>query len=381
MRSFFHSAPVRLLGLLVLSVTLFLGGSYAARDDKPANDDKPARDDKAAQGDKPAEDKGGKPDEKDEKKEGKKDDKPPQPFTLRLEIMQLKPKEDKDDTSSGSTKETPRYMRYVALLKNENVMVRKRAALWLLGQKDNTARLAVYPALLETSVRDEDRELRRMVTRKLDGLGGEVAVYKTTEKADALLNALDDGSDATNEQRQVAYELLGGIYISENIDEPPSFWYPSRRQRLRAALERGLLDATPEGQAGAAESLELCDAFDEIRADAAKAPVKQRLILRPNREQLRNLGYADYTADDLVRLIRDHKLGTFEVRVVEAPVRPARKGEKVERTEQVVECLVTPMQRALLLSRVRLPEKIGRKLREFVRIEVAAPEAPAPENR
>jgi hypothetical protein len=353
MRTFLHALPLRLLGLLLAaSLTLFLGGSYAAKDDPPAKGDKPAKDGK---GDKPAaEGKGDKPpaETKDDKKDKPEEPKPP---TFRVEVilrqglpetLETKPDLKPDPKQKTTPDEGDRTQRYAALLKNENLAVRKRAALVLLGLKDQKARLDVFPALLELANEEKNLDLSNTLSDKLNG---PEAVYTTPEKIDALMQALAN-PDTRSGLRQVACDGLGLIYGSPLAGE--------RKPKIRAALEEGLLDAAPEVQTTAAESLELCDAWDHLKADPKKAAVKRTVYLRLNRERLLSL---QQRPQDVLAVIKK---------------RFPRLGAQLANDETTIECRASEIETVLLRYRIRLDDKNGTRLNNLARVEIVPEEEP-----
>ena len=142
-----------LLACLLLAATFRLP---ARSDDKPAT---PAKDDKT---EKPVKDtKTDKPEER-------------QPITFRIEVILRQPKDDMGDANpeklpppeEGKKGDAAgRIQRYADLLKSDNLLVRKRAALVL-----TTLGPDAFPALLELATQEKDRRTGKAAeAAKLNG--------------------------------------------------------------------------------------------------------------------------------------------------------------------------------------------------------------------
>jgi hypothetical protein len=186
-----------------------------AKDDKAKGENKPGKDDKPKEGDKPG-----------------KDDKP------------------KEEEKPGP----PTLERYVELLRSENVLVRKRSAIYLIRKKDPDA----FPALLEMSKQDPDRELRKFVQEELIVK----KLFSTSEMIGALLKVVKDSSgDAA--RRQIACDALSGQVV---LNEKAATY----RSEVEEALELALADANRDVQAAAAQALDDIDHPDRWLARAKR---------------------------------------------------------------------------------------------------------------
>jgi hypothetical protein len=138
------------------------------------------------------------------------------------------------DTNESPTKEEVKIARFVALLKDENAVVRKRAAI-ALGQIGPEAEKAVLA--LEKALSDNDAQVRDAVATALE----RIDQPKTLQSLTGIVN--DKNQDP--EKRSSACEELAKRFPKE--------------EAARTTLEEAVADAHPKVRAAAAAALETID--------------------------------------------------------------------------------------------------------------------------
>jgi outer membrane biosynthesis protein TonB len=347
----------RLAGLL-LALPLFASaaGEPPAKDDKPA---KEAKDDKpATTAREPADDEGGgftfrlviayappKKPAKDAPKEAplpapketpadtpKEGDKP-------ADKPADKPKEEAvpaptPAASAAATGGGPMLQRYAEVLKSDNVLVRKRAALILM-----TLGPDAFPPLLAQATLEQDPALKRLLIEKVTG--GEL--FSTPEKVRSMLKVLADGS-AEPGPRQLACQALTNLY-------PSRFTDATLKLKIKMQLEGAIADGSAEVQAAAAVALERIELLDSNSPAASQVNAPQTIRLHLDLTVLRSLRRKP---EEIVQAIQ--------------AMFPPAKPRLVE--EGLIECSLNEIERALLLERLYVPDKSGMKLKDLARIEV-----------